>query len=301
MPRYRAFGLDIESSLELPELTPGEGAPGAWIEEGDVPESLASPSLRGLRHEASATEALLQVDGIVRFHVADGSRLVFRREGRASDEDVRAFVLSVPLAVLLLQRGIVPLHASVVRVGDGCAAFLGHSGAGKSSLAAWFCERGHALLGDDICALVPGPDGAPRVLAGVPRLKLWADALRQIGRGTDGLPRVRAGLGKFTLPRESVDAGASWPLLHACVLAPAPVGEPSLQAVTGSRKLSLLLKHTLGAKFLPAIDRSAHFRACAAAARDAQVWRLLRPRRGDRPFAEAGRLAEQALLGAPVA
>ncbi len=45
--------------------------------------------------------------------------------------------------------GALQLHASAVCYGDEATCFLGHSGAGKSSLAASLVSRGYALLEDD--------------------------------------------------------------------------------------------------------------------------------------------------------
>jgi hypothetical protein len=71
-------------------------------------------------------------------------------------------VLSVlPLAVPLFD--LEPLHGSAVAIGDRALLILGHSGAGKSTIAAGLRDRGFGFVTDDACAidasglLWPGP------------------------------------------------------------------------------------------------------------------------------------------------
>lgn len=54
------------------------------------------------------------------------------------------------------------LHASAVRIGHGVVAFVGASGAGKSTIAQFFAERGYQLVSDDLLPVrfEPKP-GAP--------------------------------------------------------------------------------------------------------------------------------------------
>jgi hypothetical protein len=71
-------------------------------------------------------------------------------------------VLSVlPLALPLFD--LEPLHGSAVTIGDRALLILGHSGAGKSTIAAGLRDRGFGFVTDDACAidasglLWPGP------------------------------------------------------------------------------------------------------------------------------------------------
>lgn len=75
--------------------------------------------------------------------------------------------LRVLVAYRLLALGGVVLHSAGIATGDGGAyLFLGPSGAGKTTLSRLSQERGHAVLSDDLNALLPGagPGDPPRVL-----------------------------------------------------------------------------------------------------------------------------------------
>ena len=67
----------------------------------------------------------------------------------------------LPLAVPLFD--LEPLHGSAVTIGDRALLILGHSGAGKSTIAAGLRDRGFGFVTDDACAidasglLWPGP------------------------------------------------------------------------------------------------------------------------------------------------
>jgi hypothetical protein len=91
-------------------------------------------------------------------------------------------------------------------VGNGVAAFLGHSGAGKSTLAAFLDRRGYTVVSDDICLLDPRPrPTAPEstetlVVPVAPSLKLWRNALEQLGTPPETLPQVFSRDDKYRLP-----------------------------------------------------------------------------------------------------
>lgn len=88
----------------------------------------------------------------------DGQRALCMPEGLPDDAWQRLLIAQVlPFAAVL--QGLEVLHASaVVWRGQGIA-FLGRSGAGKTTLALELCRRGASFLADDVLALERGPDG----------------------------------------------------------------------------------------------------------------------------------------------
>jgi len=99
--------------------------------------------------------------------------------------------------MLCHQRGLFPLHAACVRIGDGAVAFAGRTGAGKSTLAAALARRGHVLVADDVCVFEPAAPGGPRVRPSFPRVKLWDDSMRALDIPADGVPQASSGKRKF--------------------------------------------------------------------------------------------------------
>ena len=133
-----------------------------------------------------------------RFAYADGTRVVVDREGRnvwatvpdgANDEDTGSYVLGPILGFVLRLRGVVCLHASAVDVRAGALAFVGAAGAGKSSIAAAFSQRGFGVLTDDIGALHE-VRGQVQVLPAYPRVRLWPDAANGLFGSSEALPRI---------------------------------------------------------------------------------------------------------------
>jgi hypothetical protein len=82
---------------------------------------------------------------------------------------VRHLFLNQVLPLLLSRRGLV-LHASAVVTPHGAVAFLGATGAGKSTLAASFWTAGHTLVADD-CLRVTRTLAVPAYAA----VRLWPD------------------------------------------------------------------------------------------------------------------------------
>jgi len=157
---YRAHGLIISSTLELPLPAGAPGCADLVLRRGDV-RPMAEAS-------GEVLAELRNADGKVFYRLTrDESGTLLRYPGIcdfAGNHDmseVMAYPVSDPelvpvlaagalLAVHLMLRDCLVLHASAVRVDGWAVAFVGASGMGKSTLAAAMCGVGCDLVADDV-------------------------------------------------------------------------------------------------------------------------------------------------------
>lgn len=180
---YKLFGLTLRSEWRLPELHEAtfDHAPDVIVDCGEIPVML--PLTPGV-HKAD-DGMLLNIEGVARYWVTGGRIISVDRADGAQEENVRLFLLGSAMGILLHQRGMLPLHANAVEVGGQAIAFVGPSGAGKSTLAGWFHDHGRRVIADDVCVVRFDSRGRPFATAGIPRLRLWKDALIASGRHPD--------------------------------------------------------------------------------------------------------------------
>ena len=144
------------------------------------------------------TVGMLAGGGYFDFIYSDGPRFAIEREGREvwadwpdnyTFEDAATYLMGPILGFVLRMRGVTPLHASAVAVGEQAIALVGSPGAGKSTTAAAFACLGYPVLSDD---LVPLADREHDFLVqpGYPRVNLWPDSVRVLFGSEDALPRV---------------------------------------------------------------------------------------------------------------
>jgi hypothetical protein len=175
-------GWRVRSMLPLPETAPWRGPDRSIdieIRQGAVPAGL-SERTADLPYIEVAANGSLVVDSmpVARFLVT-ADRIVVDA-ARAEAPEWRAYLLGPVLGVVCYLRGVLPLHASALRVGNRTVAFAGRSGAGKSTLATALTCRGHTLVTDDICACT-GLPGRPLVLPTYPAVKLSRASLDMLG------------------------------------------------------------------------------------------------------------------------
>ena len=275
------FGLRIDSDLEIPELAvpcTGLTRPDVHIRLGEVGTAAFGAVQFGPGIHVAPRDFLMVVPDVARYRVRDGAEIIIELAPRASMPDVRLHLLGSALGVLCYQRGLQPLHANAIEVGEGCIAFAGPSGIGKSTLAAHLSESGYRVLSDDLCVLSFEGDGRILAWPGIAHFKLWKDSLLQLRRGVQGLERVMGDREKYFLPNERVGSSAPIPLRRLYALERAGEGESSqIQRLTGAEALEAFVSNVYRPRLVgPLGQRKAVYLNGFAVAKQSAVYSLRR-------------------------
>jgi len=137
--------VDLEVRLADPATIGTEPPPG---------DLLASFSIGDVAIYSAAGEgdvARLRVHGLCEFEMDGDRSIAWCRPDPAADLGQVALVTrGAFLAFWLGLRGEYVLHASAVEYGGRSVVFVGTSGMGKSTLAAWACAAGARFVSDDL-------------------------------------------------------------------------------------------------------------------------------------------------------
>lgn len=284
---YLAFGLKLRSEVALPELLPAErpkSLPDIEINYGDLSQDWESsrphPSCFAV---LSPRQVLFAVPGTAIYEIKDGRQIVVSPLHNADEGLIRLYLLGTCIGILLMQRGLLPLHGSAVVIDGGAYAFVGESGAGKSTLAAAFAKRGFTLLSDDVIAvsLQQTQDGqlVPTITPSYPQQKLWQDSLEQLGMGDDGYAPLHHELAKFAVPMSASYCRQPIPLRGIFELLPTEDGDViELSKLSPLECLPLIGQHTYRNFLIHRLGlQEWHFSYSAAIAGRTGIYRLRRP------------------------
>lgn len=252
-----AFGLTIDSQLELPELLPGTGSADVTVRFGDVPAELPDVQHRGICFQTASSRVLISLDGVASFDIRNGNEVVIDKAPDVADSTLRLFLLGYCLGTLLHQREMLVLHASVVARGESCIAFAGGSSLGKSTLAAELVNRGYDLVADEVCVIDASGGGAPVVMPGYPALLLWKNTLAKLDLDFEPLGQVRPDIEKYVVPVNSRFCKSPRQLTHMYVLQSCNEDEVSVEPVEGFARFNTFLNNTYREQFLKGMGLSA--------------------------------------------
>ncbi|MEM7132586.1 MAG: hypothetical protein AAF702_40155 [Chloroflexota bacterium] len=280
MYSYKAYGLRFASEIELPEFVPASESiqRDVTIQLGEVPTSLGSETCKDILYEATPHQFLLKLDRIAHYLVQDGNSITIQLREAAVPSDIRVFLLGSCLGALLHQRGILALHASAVKIGEGAVLFMGPSGNGKSTLLNALLKRGHKMLADDITAIELDDRQESHVIPGFPRTKLWLDAAQTLQIDVTKLEPTRPKLKKYEY--HVPDQFESAPMgINAIYELTVSNHELSIQTMPQMRIIQALVRNTYRHKFLDGLaKRGTHFELLTKIAQRVPVARVKRPR-----------------------
>lgn len=275
---YQLYGLTISSEFECPELPAGIAAPDVVVRVGqDLQNHLATSEHGGVICEEAAT-VLLKIPRVAHFRITAGHEILIHKHPEADDDLVRVYFQGSVLGIILHQRGLLPLHGNAISTGQGCIAFLGHSGQGKSTLAAAFMQRGYKTLSDDICALHVAADTPPMVLPGIPHIRLWDDSVRQLGKDSSRLKRVHPAEEKFLFPIGEHYLGTAQALTRIFVLATHSSNTFEIETLTAIQRMRIIKAQTYRSSYIAKMGLAQrHFQQCSEVIRQIPLLRIYRP------------------------
>jgi hypothetical protein len=277
MAYYRPAGQDFYFPYPVPDLGPFEMiqtaaapfvSPSFPGNEYPAPLALLSHTtgLVGGRQRAVETWSappglILKVAGGSDFYIApDGLEIACLATANLPEPSrFNREILAGPALVLALAlRGVWCLHASAGMYKDNVIVFLGESGRGKSTLAAYLAQAADwRLVADDILP-VRMDASEVNVLPHFPQLKLPMNAQ----------PGVR-------LPE-------SLPLKAICVLEHTEMDRtPEVQTLSTAQSVQALLAHMAGTRMFNAALLTKHLEFSAQAAKQISAYRLIHPHRRD--------------------
>lgn len=188
MPRYRVYGVNVESStpLCLPPASESDAptvtlthATAEWFVEAlqGAPLVEVSPNWYKMAHTPDGATYVRWEDWFHFLIESDGRRIAHALLSPARTESFHAYLLSQALSFALIRIGREPLHASCIAIEDKAVAFMGPSGLGKSTLTACFLKAGAKLLTDDLLVMSPETGLAE---PGPHRIKLFPEVAEQL-------------------------------------------------------------------------------------------------------------------------
>jgi hypothetical protein len=232
--------------------------------EGDVPYPYIKLTLQ---------EAVFTLEGVGRFRVSDGCRIDVDPDSDADPAQLQGYLLGNALAVLLYQRKRLLLHASVVSINRRGVAFLGDSGAGKSSIAAAFLAKGYKLLVDDL-ASIDVVENSAWVDPGFPYIKLSNDALGLFASNPAQLVFMEEIDEKKSYLIEELSNGNRVALEQIFVIKSGE--EVVLEPFNAQQALLELMRYSIPPSMVR-LNHAAHFERCVELVKCTRVFGLRRP------------------------
>ena len=259
--KYDLFGLTISSEIELPELIPafGTGGGDVLVTTGtvDAPENASGLSISG-------NDAMLVIPGVGRFLARDGRTLIVDSLPGVADRNLRLYLLGSAIAAIIHQRGLLPLHANAIVIDGHVIGFMGHPGAGKSTLAAWFHDQGYDVLADDVCVVTQPDPRTAMAYPGIPRLRLWREALEASGRDATIYDRAFDDMDKYTVPTGASCGVEPHILSHLYLLDKTEGTDQTISPMVGAAAVEALVANTYRGAYVPLMGRTRqHLFACA--------------------------------------
>ncbi len=268
MYSYSAYGLGIRCAIPLPDLTEVDAPADIVMRFGKTTPINPIPPDATLSMQFLEDRAFLFYRGLGSGEVISGREIIGEPEEGMDEGLMQILAQGFALSAVLYQRGYLTLHASCVKIGDTAVAFMGDSGAGKSTMAAALHVRGHGLISDDVTVIRNSGSG-PEAYPGYPGLRLLPDGA-DFFRGRLGEPlRVDADdqKAKFSAHRGFPNVPVSLGRIY--LLSEGPNFQ--ISPVSNHRAVYELVRNSYWIRIMHDFRPSSYFRQCAQLCADGRV------------------------------
>ena len=240
-------------------------------------DNLVNPCLSRPHLKVSEDDFFLDVFNIARYRVQNGNKVFIHPHENSDDSSVKLFLDGSALGAVLHQRGILPFHGSSFEMNGLGTIICGNSGAGKSSVAAAFCQNGAQIINDDISPVRIAAEST-NILPIKTRIKLWDDALLKLKIDNNGLERIRPSLDKFYMPDQG-KFSQEQRLDHIIVLSTHNKNEFVVNEFDGMTKFNILRKQIYRRVYLKGMPETEkkYFKQLFQLSANVHVTQVVRP------------------------
>ncbi|NEQ01531.1 MAG: hypothetical protein F6K59_22215 [Moorea sp. SIO3F7] len=297
---YVAYGLGIHSALPIPEFIPAEvecdvmihiqsndystgcvrvasaeavgqtRTPNRKISDYIPKEVIQQP----MALQLSPKEAVIYLKDTGLFLVQGGNSITIIPSAEACLSRIQTALVGTVMAILLYQRGLLVLHASIVNINGGAVVFLGDSGEGKSSIAAALHSQGYRIITDDV-APVTLDQGTAKVASSFPQIKLSREVAKVLGYDQDKLGLL---VPKLNKPDYLLNQDFTQALLPIrCIYVLVSGSQLSIKRLKLQEAVMELSRHSRLNSLFDS-EKASHLLQCAQLANQCSVYRLQRPR-----------------------
>lgn len=198
MPLYLINGVTLDCNIHLPmPMLPGAGAPDLHyqfdsyaVEETAYWDEHAGAAAQAIERGEDGRVTLRHWGGA--WATLAGDKVSARSPAIFPDEYLHYRVLTILLPYWQQRRGFVCLHGSAVACDGRAVGFIAAKHSGKTTLASYFTQRGHAFITDDAITLEAGET---RVLMhpSQPELRMGAEQAETLLGSRAGLQSIVPG------------------------------------------------------------------------------------------------------------
>lgn len=276
--KYKAFGLCIHSNIHFKYLLESDGEADVLISYQDLSDRFPELPKESSWFSADVEEFLLQQVNVGRFLVTSGKYIHVDPDQNNASDDYKLYILGTCFGVLLMQRGIIPLHGSALLVDGKGIIIAGESGAGKSTLAAALLKNGHRIITDDIACLGYGEKDEIMIYPGYPSQNLCQDSLERILGMSDNYPKTVNNKKKLCVPVSDYYIDEAVKLSAVFELQSGNVDKVKIESLHGIQKFNSLVRNTYRINLVKEIGfTNQHFMNCSRLSEAVPVYRITRP------------------------
>lgn len=268
---YQAYGLNIRSEIQLPELIKSESNTDAEIIFENLDTSLINVYNSRKHFKASEKGVFLLWKNKPVIKISGGEKICIDPAINIDGDLLRNLLLGTALAVLRHQQGLLVLHASSVNIKGDSVAFLGDVGQGKSTTAFALNKNGHPLISDDILPIHISEKNLPFVYPGYPRLRLTPKFVSYIEPYSDKLENEYNSTKKL-IYSQSGFSSEQIPLKAAYILEKGENFE--VKRLSQKEALINLIKNSYCLPVFNNLEKKRNFIQCANIVKDVPVKKL---------------------------
>ncbi|OOE14602.1 aldolase [Fictibacillus arsenicus] len=278
--QYNSFGLNITSEICFPELfvTTFNGCGDVQIGIGNLTELWNKKVTSNSQVFVEKNLVLFKIPNLSIFCIKNSNSIIFSPELGADQDKIRLYLLGTCMGTLLLQKKILCLHGSAVAIDGKAYAFVGDSGAGKSTIAAAFALKNFQLISDDVIAINFDNQDKPLVMPSYPQQKLWEESLICFGMNSINYKPLFERETKYAVP---VKNPIIVPIPLAGIIELSAIENESsirYESLDGLHRVQTLFQHTYRSSFIRRLKLSDwHFRETVKLINRIQMSKLSRP------------------------